>query len=43
MILFLVVFLFTVNEPALIEKMRKEESELGISEENEQKSECSFV
>ena len=35
MILFLVVFAFTVDEPTLVEKMREDEIALGINEENE--------
>lgn len=39
MILFLVIFLFTVKEPQLVEKMREDEITYGINEESEQKVE----
>ena len=39
MILFLVIFLFTVKEPQLVAKMREDEITYGINEESEQKVE----
>lgn len=43
MILFLVVFLFTVKEPTLVEKMKQDEINYGISENQDEKKETQVL